>query len=291
MRYMSLSAVLVLGAATAFAQTVTVQLASPQNGQTIAGGSSVNWTISFSVSSGDNDGLALLSADLVQDAKNNPATLNIPYANAVPSGMTNFARPAGIDNPPEGGNTTGYVGSQRGESGAMNLVQIGGGQNTFGAVPSGGAVGQNANAVGGVGQSGSQILASGSFAAPATDGVYSFSLDNIVANVIDTLNASPAFSPVVSASVDASSTTITFTVSGGGCPAVCADSNCDGAVTVSDIGFFVTAVAQGEAAWNAAFPGGTAPCAFCANDTNGDGFVTVSDIGPFVTAVTGGGCQ
>ncbi|MGE3180284.1 MAG: hypothetical protein AB7N71_01535 [Phycisphaerae bacterium] len=77
----------------------------------------------------------------------------------------------------------------------------------------------------------------------------------------------------------------------GGCNGVCADANCDGVVTVSDIGFFVTAVAQGEAAWNAAFPGGSASCGYCVNDTNGDGFVTVSDIGPFVNAVTSGGCQ
>lgn len=72
---------------------------------------------------------------------------------------------------------------------------------------------------------------------------------------------------------------------------VCADSNCDGIVSVSDIGFFVTAVAQGEAAWNASFPGGTAPCDYvCANDTNGDLTVSVGDIGGFVQAVTGGGC-
>lgn len=77
----------------------------------------------------------------------------------------------------------------------------------------------------------------------------------------------------------------------GGCPDICGDANCDGVVTVSDIGFFVTAVAQGEAAWNAAFPGGTAPCDFCVNDINGDDFVTVSDIGGFVAAVTNGACQ
>ncbi|MGE3181150.1 MAG: hypothetical protein AB7N71_05925 [Phycisphaerae bacterium] len=72
----------------------------------------------------------------------------------------------------------------------------------------------------------------------------------------------------------------------------CADSNCDGSVTVSDIGFFVTAVAQGVAAWNAAFPGGMAPCDYtCANDTNGDNNVTVGDIGFFVGAVTGMSCN
>ncbi|MGE3180750.1 MAG: hypothetical protein AB7N71_03910 [Phycisphaerae bacterium] len=76
-----------------------------------------------------------------------------------------------------------------------------------------------------------------------------------------------------------------------GCQGTCGDSNCDGVVSVSDIGFFVTAVAQGEAAWNAAFPGGTAPCDFCVNDINGDDFVTVSDIGGFVNAVINGACQ
>lgn len=75
-----------------------------------------------------------------------------------------------------------------------------------------------------------------------------------------------------------------------GCLGVCGDSNCDGVITVSDIAFFVTAVAQGESAWNASFPGGTAPCDFCVNDTNGDSLVTVSDIGGFVSAVTTGFC-
>lgn len=73
-------------------------------------------------------------------------------------------------------------------------------------------------------------------------------------------------------------------------PTLCADANCDGTVTVSDIGFFVIAIAQGEAAWNAQFPGGTAPCGFNANDINGDGFVTVSDIAGFVAAIVNGGC-
>ncbi len=72
----------------------------------------------------------------------------------------------------------------------------------------------------------------------------------------------------------------------------CADSNCDGFVTVGDIGFFVDAIVGGSAAWNARFPGGVATCDFlCANDTNNDGFVTVGDIGTFVGAVTGAPCN
>lgn len=71
---------------------------------------------------------------------------------------------------------------------------------------------------------------------------------------------------------------------------VCGDSNCDNAVTVSDIGYFVTAVAQGQAAWDAL--GGTTCDFICANDTNGDNAVTVGDIGLFVAVVTGSGsCQ
>lgn len=70
----------------------------------------------------------------------------------------------------------------------------------------------------------------------------------------------------------------------------CGDSNCDGAVTVSDIGYFVTAVASGQAAWDAL--AGTTCDFICANDTNGDNAVTVGDIGLFVAVVTGQGqCQ
>ena len=190
----------------------------------------------------------------------------------------------------DAGQTTGYVGSQRGADGAKNLLQVGGGQNTFGAAPPPATgIAQNVNVVGGVGQSGSQVLAMGSFSAPATEGVYTLSLANVVANVVETINAAPNFSPVVGATDDASNGSITFTVMGGG--TVCADSNCDGSVTVSDIAFFVTAVTGGEAGWNALFPGGTAPCDFLgANDISGDGFVTVSDIAFFVNAVTNGGC-
>lgn len=72
---------------------------------------------------------------------------------------------------------------------------------------------------------------------------------------------------------------------------VCGDSNCDGAVTVSDIGFFVTAVSQGQAAWQALFAQFPPPCDFlCSNDVNADGAVTVSDIGIFVSTILGTPC-
>lgn len=60
------------------------------------------------------------------------------------------------------------------------------------------------------------------------------------------------------------------------------DANCDGNVTVGDIGFFVIALTN-----PGAFPG----CDITRCDVNLDGFVTVSDIGPFVQALTSGpGC-
>lgn len=62
------------------------------------------------------------------------------------------------------------------------------------------------------------------------------------------------------------------------------DSNCDGVITVSDIGPFVLALTQGQTAYEAEYPN----CDFvCNNDANGDGSVTVSDIGNFVSCVTG----
>lgn len=72
----------------------------------------------------------------------------------------------------------------------------------------------------------------------------------------------------------------------------CGDSNLSGNVSVTDIAFFVTAVAQGFAAWDALIPGvQTMQDFLCANDTDGNGVVSVGDIGRFVGVVTGnGGC-
>jgi hypothetical protein len=62
------------------------------------------------------------------------------------------------------------------------------------------------------------------------------------------------------------------------------DANCDGVISVGDIGAFVLAVTQGEAEYAAQFP----TCSYrCANDTNGDGQVSVGDIAAFVSCLTG----
>lgn len=61
------------------------------------------------------------------------------------------------------------------------------------------------------------------------------------------------------------------------------DMNCDGFVTVADIGGFVLALTD-PAAYEAAYP----DCNPFVADINGDHQVTVSDIGPFVLLLTGG---
>ena len=279
-RFLTSTLFVAAAVAAASAQTVNVSLTSPQNGQTVSAGATINWTISFTVSAGDNAGLALLSADLVQ-AGTNPATLNIPAAGSVPAGMTNFSRPAGISNPGEGGATTGYIGVQRGTAGARNLIQIGGGQNTFGqTAPVGSGVAQNATVVGGVGQGGSTVLASGSFQAPGASGNYSFSLQNVLANTLNSISAPPNFSPVSAATVNATAGTITFSV---GSAFLDGDMNCDGFVTVGDIGGFVLALTN-PTQYAIQFPS----CNVNNADINDDGFVTVGDIGPFVQLLAGG---
>ncbi|MBE7506196.1 MAG: hypothetical protein HS101_07895 [Planctomycetia bacterium] len=193
--------VVVVAPTQVMAQTVTLSLASPENGATIVVGQTIHWSIEFTVSQGDNEGLALLTADLTQ-ASTNPVTIDIPPATAVPPEMNNFARPAGITNPGGVNPVDGYMGVQRGPGGAQNLMQIGGAQNTFGvARPSGAGIAENTTVSGGIGQSGSVLLTSGSFTAPAACGAYSFSLANAMANVLTSVQSPPAQSLVAEATV------------------------------------------------------------------------------------------
>ena len=218
MRYASLCVTLLALAlaSTAAAQTVTLTLDSTQDGQVVAGGATIEWSIIFSVSPGDNEGLALLAVDLQQGA-GNPAFLDIPPANGVPAEMANFSRPDGVSNPGETDPTTGYIGVQRGDAGAMNLVQIGGGQNNFGeAMPEGSGIAENANVIGGVGQDTPGVLAAGSFDAPTACGTY-------------TLNDPPAHSTVIEATTDLTAGSISVIVTLPG------DLDLDGDVDLSDL--------------------------------------------------------
>lgn len=83
----------------------------------------------------------------------------------------------------------------------------------------------------------------------------------------------------------------TYTIEGGFWPAFVpkgptfapGDLNCDGVVSVGDIGGFVLALTN-PAGYAAQFPN----CDIGLADLNGDGVVSVGDIGPFVALLTGG---
>ncbi|MCK4341866.1 MAG: hypothetical protein KAY37_09115 [Phycisphaerae bacterium] len=67
-------------------------------------------------------------------------------------------------------------------------------------------------------------------------------------------------------------------------PPVCrGDSNCDEWINWRDIGFFVAALNDDVAAWEAMFLPGTPTCSFDNNDVNDDGTVNWRDIDPLVT--------
>jgi hypothetical protein len=206
----------VLTASVVCGQTVTLMLESPASGKTVVAGKPVDWTIKVQVSQGDNVGLALVSCDLAQEATN-PAHFDLTPGKlgSLDSTMYNFSRPAGISNPGEG-TATGYLGVRRSPQGQTykNLIQIGGGQNTFGqALAPGAGVGENANVVAGVGQGGAaQVVLSGSFIAPSTPGQYTFRLQNGIANVLTQRNDPPAHSPVTPATADLSGAHFTVTV-------------------------------------------------------------------------------
>ncbi|MCK4343078.1 MAG: hypothetical protein KAY37_15290 [Phycisphaerae bacterium] len=69
-------------------------------------------------------------------------------------------------------------------------------------------------------------------------------------------------------------------------PPVCAgDSNCDEAISWRDIDYFVAAMNDNVAAWEAMFAPGEPSCSFDNNDVNGDGTVNWRDIDPFVAVM------
>ncbi len=285
MKAITIIAVLICTSVAWATPTVTLTLESSKNGLTVSPGTTVDWSVKVAVSPGDNAGLALVSTDLIQNP-DNPALFDIPQGSpaSIDATMQNFNRPAGIANPGEGGATTGYIGSQRGEPGRKNLIQIGGGQNTFGAaLPSGTGIGESATVLPGVGQGAQpQVVLSGSFAAPEVPGTYTFRLENGLANVLNNVSPPPVppeFWTVTAATVEMGTASFTFTVGG----VSLGDVNCDGHVNVFDIDPFVLALTSSEE-YAQAFPA----CDINSADVNCDGHVNVFDIDPFVQCLTGG---
>jgi hypothetical protein len=269
-------------ALVATAAEVTFSL-SDDSGGSINLGESFTWTISVEeTDSTGSNGIALAVVDLVQDA-NNPQ-MDIPpgsESSIVGVMASNFNRPGGISNPGEGGAGTGFIGVQRGTAGSMNLVQIGGGQNTFGQA--GTVMGTNANVAGAVGQSGPVVLVSGTIT-PAAEGTYTFSLANALANTLDTAPATlPNFTPVSAATTVATSS-ITVVVGAGGC-ALLGDVNCSGGVDAFDIDPFIEALLN-PTQYAIDFPSCHIECA----DINGSGTADPFDIDPFIACILNSGC-
>ncbi len=259
-----------------YGETVAFSLTSPQAG-TVSPGQTINWQISVEITTGGSAGLALFAVDLLQDGVN-PELIELPPADNVPIGLEGFSRPEGICNPGEGGQTTGYIGVQRGTLGAYDLHQIGGAQNNTGVA--GASIGLDVNLEAGIGLGGPVVIAQGSFAAPGTPGDYTYFLVDPVANTFDTINPPGTASPVSGAITALTQASFQITVSVG--PDL-GDMNCDAAVNVGDIPHFVQALVAPDG-YSADHDGDPHPaCDINLADVNQDTSVDGGDIDAFVT--------
>jgi hypothetical protein len=252
----------------AWAGTVSLVLESTQAGASVAPGESIDWSISASVSTGDNLGLALILVDLTQDASN-PSTFDLLPAAAVPAAMQSFAPPLGFANPGEAGLPTGYVGVQRGAPGARNVRQIGGAQNTFGG----------AGLAQGIGQGLPIVVAEGTFPAPAAPGIYTVALVNARANVLTDIAPPPGPAAARRALIDLGSATFSFTVATA--PIFRrGDCNGDASINIAD--------AIGALAYLFGAPALTPPC-LDACDAGDDGALDIADAVHILSALFSGG--
>lgn len=156
--------------------------------------------------------------------------------NTAGAGFTND----GLTNPSGSPNISGYSGTC---DGAAGLLQIGGGQNTIGNTV-GGAPYPVGAVVSGRGNSGWQVIATGSIDVPAMADGESVTLtpDTVFANTLDNFaGGSPfAVSEVLSGDIAVEGLTINAMMQGIICAAH--DVNCDGSTNAGDIGI----VASGQ---------------------------------------------
>jgi len=165
---------------------VVVKLDSDQNGQTVAPGQQVGWSLRVQVIRGGNLGLALISIDLAPD-ESNPEPLDLEPGLIGSEAMAVFDRPLGFANPADDPWGSAYGGTPV----DGRLVQIGGAQNVFGVAPEclgpdrDVCMGQNVNVVTGVGQNaGGVIVATGFVSAGTTPGNYRLRVGSVLANVV-----------------------------------------------------------------------------------------------------------
>ncbi len=191
---------------------------SPSDGQVVGPFQEISWRVKTTISSHDNQGLALFSFDLVQEDAN-PVRFNIPRPEAPMPVLQCFDLPAGFTNPAKGGNTSGFRGTSAGPFEGRDMRQIGGAQNTFGRVgPCHGqtiqiCMGQDIDVDTGIGHAPSGVvLARGEFRAPEAPGTYVLRIENVIANTIDVLGVAPNPTSTLPAAIRCLNDTITFTV-------------------------------------------------------------------------------
>jgi len=269
-------------AANARAQTFnalpasSLRLYSMQSGATVLPGTPISWQITAFVESGTNLGLAGFTVDLVQSS-GNPSRINVLPATEVPATLTNFSRPQGISNPQVGDPAaSAYTGTPVGPGSGRDLLEIGGILNTFGV--QGAHVGHHyilSASDEHVAQTGEELVAQGSFNAPASAGSYLVYLANGQATVLISRGSQGQHSAVCAASLTLLDF-ITFTVSN------CCSQDFDGdgdVATDADIEAFFHCLA-GDC------------CPMCGSaDYNCDGDVaTDADIEAFFRVLAGGPC-
>jgi hypothetical protein len=151
----------------------------------------------------------MISLDLAQDSLN-PELFDLPRAHEAPDSMRAFDRPFGFSNPGQTLISSGYSGTPIVDVlGVPRLVQIGGAMNTFGRPgPCLGpahdiCLGQQAEVSLGVAhEREGRVVASGSFAAPATKGLYRFYIGSARALTLERAASPPLPSRVGLATVD-----------------------------------------------------------------------------------------
>lgn len=176
-------------------QTTWIANAVAQDAVTVEPGTTVEWSIRAWTNARSNLGLAMFGLDVSQ-RRDNPAPIAL-WPGVAPEAVAKFDRPLGFANAGTQRGGSAFGGTIRSEeSGAQNLLQIGGAQNTFGFVgPCFGAsedvcVGQDAVVLTGVGRSPrGEVLVSGAFEAPRVPGEYVLRFGSVLANVIDSVNA------------------------------------------------------------------------------------------------------
>ncbi|HPD32583.1 MAG TPA: hypothetical protein PLL20_21540, partial [Phycisphaerae bacterium] len=257
------------GGGQSTAATVTLDLTSPNAGQVVEPGGTVYWTVSATVSQGDNAGLAAISVDLVQDPPSG-RLVDMSPATTVGTGMDGFVRPAGISNPETDVPGAGYGGTPV----ARNLRQIGGAQNTLGEAGDTGT-GEDVIVDPGIGQSGPQIIAQGSFTIPLVAGTYVFRIENGLANVLDVVSpppSPPAAWPVSAANVVLNSPSFSVIVP---YDLAVPDFDRDGDVDQNDFALMQACYTGNTYTIAQLFPGGDCD----AFDLDGDGHVKMRDPG------------